>query len=402
MGLIKKESQMPINSIEISDLKTNIQEVIEPNFQDTLGNLRWPIELLAAQKGVDIQIELPSNALLRVDHLKEQILTIARQRHPKIDFTLSCQQKISSAVGNAFSEQSIPGVKNVILVASGKGGVGKSTVASNLAVGLAQTGAQVGLLDADMYGPSMPTMFGVPADVRPSSIPGKTPERPMMVPLQRFGIKLVSMGFLVDSTTPMIWRGPMLASASMQLFKEVFWEELDYLVVDLPPGTGDIQLTIAQQVAVSGAVIVSTPQDVALADVIRAKAMFDKVKIPSLGVIENMSYFVCDNCDKRHEIFTSGGAEQAAKKLGLPFMGAIPLESVVRAGGDIGAPVIVQSPETASAQAMQAIVRETATSLALRAHKLQFDSSEKGPSLKISGGINTAPKPKKTGLPILN
>lgn len=393
---------MTLTSEEISELKTAIGNIQEPHFQETIGNLGWLIAINGSDKGIEVQLELPTPALLQREALEKQITETAQGYYPDQHITLTTSHKIASAVGAAFSAQSIPGVKNVILVASGKGGVGKSTIASNLAVGLAQAGAQVGLLDADMYGPSMPTMFGVPADVRPSSIPGATPERPVMVPLQRFGVKLVSMGFLVDTKTPMIWRGPMLASASMQLFKEVFWEELDYLVVDLPPGTGDIQLTIAQQVAVAGAVIVSTPQDVALADVIRAKAMFDKVKIPALGVIENMSYFICDNCDKRHEIFTSGGAQRAAEELQLPFMGAIPLESVVREGGDLGAPVIVESPETQSAKAMHHIVRETATAIAIRARRLSFDHGDKGPSLSISGGINTAKKSKSGGLPIIN
>ena len=253
-----------------------------------------------------------------------------------------------------------------------------------------------------MYGPSAPTMFGVPPETRPASMPGPNPDRPVMVPLTRFGNKLISIGFLVDTATPMIWRGPMLASAAMQLFKEVHWEELDYLVVDLPPGTGDIQLTIAQQVAVAGAVIVSTPQDVALDDVVRAKAMFDKVNIPALGVVENMSYFICDSCDKKHEIFTSGGAEKAAGVLYLPYLGHIPIEGEVRAGGDEGAPVVIRNPEQHSSKALRDISRRVATQLAVRAHSLKGDVTIKGPKLTVTGGVDTKDAAPKKGLPIIN
>lgn len=224
-------------------------------------------------------------------------------------------------------------IENTILVASGKGGVGKSTVAANLALAFAQKGFRVGLLDADIYGPSVPTMFGT----NEKPVAG---ENKKLKPIQKHGISLMSMGFLVDPGTPMVWRGPMLAGAVIQFVNDVEWGPLDYLFFDLPPGTGDIQLSLAQKVDVRGAVLVTTPQDVALADVVRAKAMFDRVRIETLGVVENMSYFLCDGCDKRHEIFAHGGGKRAAADLGVSFLGDIPLEPSVRSGGDEGTPIL--------------------------------------------------------------
>jgi ATP-binding protein involved in chromosome partitioning len=269
-----------------------------------------------------------------------------------------------------------------------------------LAVALARLGARVGLLDADIYGPSAPTMFGIAEGTRPGTVPGSDPQRPKIAPLERYGVRLMSIGFLVDTSTPMVWRGPMIASAAMQLFKDVAWGELDYLIVDMPPGTGDVQLTISQQVIVSGAVVCSTPQDVALADVVRAKAMFDKVAIPILGVVENMSYFICDQCSKRHEIFTHGGARMAAERMRVPFIGEIPLEPGVVKGGDEGKPVVLGAPESQSAAAFLALAEEVATSLAKVAHEMP--EALAGPTISITGGnIGGSGAPKKKGLPIL-
>lgn len=250
-------------------------------------------------------------------------------------------------------ENLIPSVKNVVLVASGKGGVGKSTVAVNLAVALGQTGARVGLLDADIYGPSIPIMMGIE-------------ERPAMVaqnrirPLTGHGIEVMSIGYLVDPDTAMIWRGPMLNGAVVQLLRDVAWGELDYLVADLPPGTGDVQLTIAQRVAVAGAVVVTTPQAVALADVVRAKRMFDKVNIHTLGLVENMASFVCPNCNAVHDIFARGGGERAAAQLGIAFLGSIPIDPRIRAGGDAGAPMVVAHPDSPASEAFRVIAGQLA------------------------------------------
>ncbi len=233
-------------------------------------------------------------------------------------------------------------MKHLILVGSGKGGVGKSTVAIHLALALAQQGHRVGLLDADIYGPSLPTLLG------PAGKP-KSPDGKRILPVEKFGIKLMSMGYLVDPEAAMMWRGPMLAGAVSQFVSDVEWGDLDFLIFDLPPGTGDVQLSLAQKFKVRGAVLVTTPQTVALADVVRAKAMFDKVRIPTLGLIENMSYFICDQCDARHEIFDHGGGERAAVRLGVPFLGRVPIEPKLREGGDVGQPLFNLAPQSASA-----------------------------------------------------
>lgn len=242
-------------------------------------------------------------------------------------------------------------IKNLILVASGKGGVGKSTVAVNVALALAQRGLRTGLLDADIYGPSLPTLLGPAA--RPTSPDGKR-----IKPVEKFGLKLMSMGYLVDPSAAMIWRGPMLAGAVTQFVNDVDWGSLDYLIFDLPPGTGDIQLSLAQKFKVTGAVLVTTPQDVALADVVRAKAMFDKVRVETLGLVENMSYFMCPNCTTRHEIFAHGGGERAAQELDVPFLGRVPLEPAVRQCGDAGKSLFDVAPTSDSAVAFRAIAAD--------------------------------------------
>ncbi len=235
----------------------------------------------------------------------------------------------------------IPGVKHLIAVASGKGGVGKSTTAINLALAFKANGLRVAVLDADVYGPSMPKLFGISGKPEASDKEGKR-----MKPMSRFGVEVASIGFLVDEATPMIWRGPMVMSALTQLLREVAWSETDVMVIDMPPGTGDAQLTLAQQTPLSGAVIVSTPQDLALIDARKGLNMFVKVSVPVLGLIENMSYFICDGCGKRHEIFGHGGAKAEALRLGLPFLGEIPLDPELRQRSDAGEPIVATSPDS--------------------------------------------------------
>ncbi|MBF5040906.1 Mrp/NBP35 family ATP-binding protein [Aggregicoccus sp. 17bor-14] len=247
----------------------------------------------------------------------------------------------------------LPGVKNVILVGAGKGGVGKSTVSVNLAAALAQHGAKVGLLDADFYGPSVPMMTGVTE--KPVSPDGKT-----LNPMTAHGMKVMSIGFLVEPDQALIWRGPMLHGALMQLVRDVNWGELDYLVLDLPPGTGDVALSLSQSVRAAGAVLVTTPQDVALADVVRAKQMFDRVHIPVLGIVENMSQFICPHCSKTTAIFHHGGGRKAAEAFKVPFLGEIPLELRVREGGDKGVPVVKSHPDSIEAKAFVEMARNIA------------------------------------------
>jgi len=233
----------------------------------------------------------------------------------------------------------VPGCKAIVAVASGKGGVGKSTVAANLALALAANGLQVGVLDADIYGPSMPRMLGISG--RPSSADGK-----ILQPMRNYGLKVMSIGFLVPEDTAMIWRGPMVMSALQQMLRDVDWGELDVMIIDMPPGTGDAQLTIAQQVALAGAVIVSTPQDIALIDARRGLSMFNKVNVPVLGIIENMSYFLCPHCGERSEIFAHGGARREAERLGSEFLGEVPLDLSIRETSDDGRPITVSQPDS--------------------------------------------------------
>ncbi len=263
-------------------------------------------------------------------------------------------------------------IGSIILVASGKGGVGKSTVATNLALALAGKDGKkrnVGLLDGDIYGPSIPTMLG--SAQKPGSPDGKR-----IFPIEKHGIKLISMGYLVDEEVAMMWRGPMLAGAAMQLVNDVSWGDLDYLIFDLPPGTGDIQLSVAAQLEVSGAILVTTPQEVALADVVRAKTMFDKVKVPTMGVVENMSYFVCGNCDERHYLFGEGGGARLASKMDLPLLAQIPLENQVRVCGDEGTPIVRAHPNSISAN----IFVDLAASID---ELVRAQNKERKPSLRI-------------------
>ena len=251
----------------------------------------------------------------------------------------------------------VPGVKQIIAVASGKGGVGKSTTTANLAVALSVLGLKVGVLDADIYGPSVPKIFGITG--KPRLVSGRT-----LAPMEAYGLKIMSIGFLIDEETPMIWRGPMVISAITQMLREVAWGELDVLVVDMPPGTGDAQLTLAQNVPLKGAVIVSTPQDLALIDARRGLAMFTKVNVPVLGIVENMSYFICPECGTRSDIFAHGGARHEAERLGVPFLGEVPLAMPIRETSDSGRPIVASDPDSAFAQAYLGIARQVMASLA--------------------------------------
>jgi ATP-binding protein involved in chromosome partitioning len=239
---------------------------------------------------------------------------------------------------HSSGKRGVPGIEAIIAVASGKGGVGKSTTAVNIALGLSALGLKVGLLDADIYGPSVPRLLNIHG--RPQTVDGK-----ILIPMENYGLKVMSMGFLVDEETPMIWRGPMVMSALTQMLREVEWGKLDVLVVDMPPGTGDAQLTMAQQVPLAGAVIVSTPQDLALIDARKGLNMFKKVDVPLLGIVENMSYFLAPDTGKRYDIFGHGGARREAERLGVAFLGEVPLEMVIRESSDAGAPVVVSAPE---------------------------------------------------------
>jgi ATP-binding protein involved in chromosome partitioning len=251
--------------------------------------------------------------------------------------------------------ESVAGVRNIIAIASGKGGVGKSTTAANLAVAMVKEGWRVGLLDADVFGPSAPRLFGLKD--KPSV------DKSFIVPLEAYGVKVISIGLLIEEETAVVWRGPMVMSAITQLLREVAWGELDCLIVDMPPGTGDVQLTMAQGAPLAGAIIVSTPQDLALIDARRGVAMFDKVKIPVLGIIENMSYFICPHCGTRSDIFAHGGARREAEKRGVPFLGEVPLDMAIRETSDDGTPIVAAEPGGAHAESYRAIARSVIAAL---------------------------------------
>ncbi len=265
---------------------------------------------------------------------------------------LTAEQGPKAAVASTL-RNGIPGIKHLVAVASGKGGVGKSTTAINIALGLKSLGLSVAVLDADVYGPSMPKLFGLTGKPVASDAAGKK-----MKPMSRHGVEVASIGFLVEEDTPMIWRGPMVMSALTQLLREVEWSETDVMIVDMPPGTGDAQLTMAQQTPLAGAVIVSTPQDLALIDARKGLNMFRKVNVPVLGIVENMSYFICTKCGERHEIFGHGGARAEAEKLGVPFLGEVPLDKDVRLRSDEGEPVVVSMPHSLHAAVYRDIARQ--------------------------------------------
>lgn len=252
----------------------------------------------------------------------------------------------------------IPGVKNTVAVASGKGGVGKSTVAVNLAMALAKTGAKVGLLDTDVFGPSLPLMMGLHEPLQATA-------QERLVPLEKYGIKLVSVGFMLDEETPLIWRGPLVMQLIKQFLTGVEYGELDYLVIDLPPGTGDVQLTLVQTIPLTGAIIVTTPQDVALIDARRAIKMFQEVKVPVIGIIENMSYFVCPHCNEKSEIFSHGGGERTSERYQVPLLGKIPLDMAIREGGDNGVPIVEAAPDSPHAQAFAKIAGAVASCISV-------------------------------------
>ncbi len=348
---------MPITERDVLAALSTVQD---PELHRDLVSAGMIKNLRVADGRVEFTVELTTPAC----PLKGQIEQDVQRALEKLPGAPACAVSWSAQVrragpANQPSQDLVPTVKNVVLVGAGKGGVGKSTVALNVAVALARCGASVGLLDADFYGPSVPIMTGL--NERPRSTDGKRLE-----PLEAYGLKIMSIGFLVDPDQAVVWRGPMLHGALIQLLRDVNWGELDYLVLDLPPGTGDIPLTLAQQVRAAGVVLVSTPQDVALSDVLKAKIMFDKVQIPVLGLVENMSGFVCPHCQHETAIFDVGGGEKAAGRMEIPFLGRIPLDLEVRKGGDAGRPIVAANPDAPQAQGFEAVARRIAGQVSAR------------------------------------
>jgi ATP-binding protein involved in chromosome partitioning len=343
------------------EVMRELRTVQDPDLHRDLVSLGMIQDLKIDGDRVSFAVVLTTPACPVKDQMKQWTGDAVR-RLPwvgEVDVDLRAQTTSGRAGSN---EQLIPRVKNVIAVASGKGGVGKSTTSVNVALALAETGAKVGLLDGDIYGPNVPLMMGMKGKPRLDSEDGK------IVPARAYGIRLMSIGFFLDEDNPVIWRGPMVHGAIQQFLRDVDWGELDYLVIDLPPGTGDAALSLSQLIPLSGAVIVTTPQDVALQDVAKGMAMFRRLEVPVLGVVENMSYFVCDNCHERHEIFGRGGGERIARQFGVPFLGQIPLQPRVREGGDEGRPIVVTHPEAPESQAFRSVAGAVAQQVSILAY----------------------------------
>ncbi len=328
-----------------------LRKVMDPELRRDLVSLDMVKDLTVDGTAVRLQVELTTPACPLKETIGRDVkAALAGAGFERVE--ISWGARVRSAPGVAQAALT-PGVKNIVLVGAGKGGVGKSTVAINLAVALARLGAKVGVLDADIYGPSLPVLTGITE--RPTSSDGQK-----LDPLVAHGVSVMSIGFLIDPDQAIVWRGPMVTGAVIQLLRDVSWGDLDYLILDLPPGTGDVPLTLAQNIRAAGVVLVSTPQDLALADVIRAKLMFDRVSIPVLGLVENMSSFVCPHCRKETAIFAHGGAREAADKMGIGFLGEVPIDLAIREGGDAGVPVVAGAPDSPQAQAFFTVARNVA------------------------------------------
>jgi len=358
-------------AITEADVSARLATVIDPNLGRDLVAAKAvrAIRVEGDDVAVDIQLAYPAKS----QHpMLRKLVADAVAAIPGIGrVSVNVTQKITAhAVQRGV--KLVSGVKNIVAIASGKGGVGKSTTAVNLALALAAEGAKVGILDADIYGPSQPTMLGIAG--RPESVDGKSLE-----PMEAYGLQAMSIGFLIDLDTPMVWRGPMVTQALEQLLKDTRWRDLDYLVVDMPPGTGDIQLTLSQKVPVTGAVIVTTPQDIALIDARKGLKMFEKVGVPIVGIVENMSIHVCSKCGHAEHIFGTGGAEKMCKDYDVPFLGSLPLDIRIREQADSGRPTMVAEPDGKVAEIYRDIARRTAAAVASKAE----DFSAKFPTIVV-------------------
>ncbi|PCJ32915.1 MAG: iron-sulfur cluster carrier protein ApbC [Gammaproteobacteria bacterium] len=342
-----------LNSSQIEQL---INDYLDPSTDMTLADSQSKVVVTLAEETLNVRVTLGYPAKSMMTALQDTLIDLLKKETGLTDVTVEIDWKITKHKVQQ-GVNAIKGVKNIIAVASGKGGVGKSTTSVNLALALAAEGATVGILDADIYGPSQPRMLGT--SQRPESVDGKRIE-----PIESYGLQAMSMGFLIEEEEPMVWRGPMVTQALEQMLNDTNWAALDYLVIDLPPGTGDIQLTLAQKVPVSGAVIVTTPQDISLLDARKALKMFEKVNVPVMGIIENMSTHICSQCQHEEHIFGSGGGEKMAKQYNVDLLGNLPLDIKIREDADQGHPTVVASPDSAIAESYRSIARRVAARLA--------------------------------------
>ena len=358
-------------AVTVEQVNAALAGVVDPNTGKDLVSSKSARNVRVDEGHVSVDVELGYPARSQIDPIRRAVVEAVRALPGVANVSANVHQKI---VAHAVQRgvKLLPGVKNIVAVASGKGGVGKSTTAVNLALALAAEGAQVGMLDADIYGPSQPTMLGISG--RPETVDGKTLE-----PMEGHGIQASSIGFLIDVDTPMVWRGPMVSQALEQLLRETNWRDLDYLVVDLPPGTGDIHLTLSQKIPVTGAVIVTTPQDIALLDARKGLKMFEKVGIPILGIVENMAVHVCTNCGHAEHVFGTGGGERMAADYGIEYLGGLPLDIRIREQADSGRPTVVADPDGPIAKTYREIARKVAVRIAERVK----DSSSRFPSIVV-------------------
>jgi ATP-binding protein involved in chromosome partitioning len=363
---------MSVSSLTDTAVSDALKSVVDPNTGKDFVSTRQLKNLKVEGGDVSFDVELGYPAKSQIAGLRKTLIAAVRTLPGVENVSANLSTKITAhAVQRGV--QLLPTIKNVIAVASGKGGVGKSTTAVNLALALAAEGARVGILDADVYGPSQPMMMGI--EGRPESTDGKS-----MEPMENYGVQVMSIGFLVDTDNPMIWRGPMATQALEQLLRQTNWSDLDYLIVDMPPGTGDIQLTLSQRVPLTGAVIVTTPQDIALLDARKGLKMFEKVGVPILGVLENMAVHVCSNCGHAEHVFGADGGKKMAAEYGVDYLGALPLNISIREQADAGRPTVVSDPDGEIAAIYKTVARQVAVKVAAKAK----DFSSKFPSISIS------------------
>lgn len=352
-------------SIEKNSVIKALSTVNDPDLHRDLVTLNMVQQVEIDRKNIKVKIQLTTPACPLKDKIKDDCIAAIKKEIPDAEsIIVEMDSKVIS--NNKVQGGSIlPGVKNTIAVASGKGGVGKSTVAVNLAVALAKEGAKVGLIDADIYGPSIPLMLGLTD--KPQIF--QSPQTGKMLPLENYGVKLMSIGFLIDDDSPVIWRGPMASGAIKQFMSDVDWGELDYLFFDMPPGTGDIQLTLVQTIPLTGSVIVTTPQEVSLIDAKKGLKMFSRVNVPVFGIIENMSYFIAPDTGNRYEIFGTGGGEKLAVDLETKFLGGIPIDPRIRVGGDTGKPIVYEIPDSTEAKIITSIAQNLAAQISINNEK---------------------------------
>jgi ATP-binding protein involved in chromosome partitioning len=354
-----------------------LKSVIDPDLGADLVTLKFvkPADVVIDGDRVTVAVEMATPSPSKREAVAARVREVVGALSGAVEVTVTTSFVVKSVSAPEHGKPPLPGVKNVIAVGAGKGGVGKTTVSVNLAVALSKLGAKVGVLDGDIYGPNVPIMFGLQAQLETD---GK-----QIRPAEKFGIQVVSMGFLTQDEAPVIWRGPMLHSAIQQFCREVAWKDLDYLVVDMPPGTGDVALSLSQTVPAAGAIVVTTPQQVSLADSRRAVKMYQKLKIPPLGLVENMSFYECTNCSHVADIFGHGGGEQMAHQLDIPFLGRLPLYQPIRVGSDRGIPLVIAEPESAGTKAFLELAEATMSQLAVAAHKAVAANKGKIPLIQV-------------------